>query len=86
MLLYCIMTFTGSSRPDLSFALPYAINLAEMGRGVSEKRIGEHTRHHATFVLTPYRLLVLHRGNATRPPDELVAGQYPPEGLAALYP
>jgi len=49
MLLYCVMTFTGSPRLDLSFALPYAINLAEMGRGVSDKRIGEHTRYYATF-------------------------------------
>ena len=86
MLLYCVMTFTGSPRPDLSFALPYAINLAEMGRGVSDKRIGEYTRYHAMFGLTPCRLLVLHRGKSTRPPDELVAGQHPPEGLAVLYP
>jgi len=86
MLLYCVMTFTGPRRPDLSFALPYAINLAEMGRDVSDKRIGEYARHHATFGLTPCRLPVLHRGNATRPPDEPVAGQHPPEGLAVLYP
>ena len=64
MLLYCAMTSAGSPRPDLSFALPYAINLAEMGQTVSEKRIGEHTSYRATFRLIPYRLLVLHRGNA----------------------
>ncbi|KAF9647646.1 ARM repeat-containing protein [Thelephora ganbajun] len=40
MLLYCTMTFTGIPRPDMSFALPNAINLAEMGQSVSDKRIG----------------------------------------------
>ena len=64
MLLYCVMTFTGSPPPDLSFALPPAINLAEMGQRVSDKRIGKRVPHFATFRLTPCRLFVLHRGNA----------------------
>ena len=41
MLLYCVITFTGTPHPDLSFALPNAINLAEMGQSVSDKRIGK---------------------------------------------
>lgn len=65
MLLYCVMTFTGSSRLDLSFALPYAINLAETGQSVSDKRVGEYVSYYLTFEPTSSRLLVLHRGNAT---------------------
>ena len=41
MLLYCAITFTGTPRPDLGFALPNAINLAEMGQSVSDKRVGK---------------------------------------------
>ena len=40
ILLYCAVTFTGSPRPDLGFALPKAINLAEIGRSMSDKRVG----------------------------------------------
>lgn len=64
MLLYCVMTFTGSPPPDLSFALPHAINLAEMGRSVSDKRIGKYVSYHVALRLTPGRLFVLRGGNA----------------------
>ena len=59
MLLYCAMTFSGTSPPDLSFALPSAINLAEMGQSVSDKRIGKYTSYYGSFGLILCRLLVL---------------------------
>lgn len=58
------MTFTGSPRPDLSFALPVAINLAEIGQSVTDKRIGGCAPPHVLCLFTPCRLLVLRRGNA----------------------
>lgn len=59
MLLFCAMTFAGTPRLDLSFALPHAINLAEMGQSVSDKRIGKYTPYYASCGLIPSRLLVL---------------------------
>ncbi|CAL1705101.1 unnamed protein product [Somion occarium] len=40
LLLYCSMATTAGIVPDLTFALPHAISLAEAGKTVHDKRIG----------------------------------------------
>ncbi|KAJ7755738.1 armadillo-type protein [Mycena maculata] len=40
ILLYCFMTIASPTLPSLDFALPQAVNLAEAGKKVHEKRIG----------------------------------------------
>lgn len=53
ILLYCAMIATTPTADlGLSFALPYAINLAEAGVSVSYKRIGLHIYIISTFHLT----------------------------------
>ncbi|KAG1716652.1 hypothetical protein ID866_530 [Astraeus odoratus] len=40
LLLYCTMTLAATTPGDLSFAFPHALNLAELGQSVLDKRIG----------------------------------------------
>ncbi|KAH7888611.1 armadillo-type protein [Phlebopus sp. FC_14] len=40
LLLYCAMALTTASPGDLSFAFPHALNLAELGRSLMDKKVG----------------------------------------------
>ena len=52
ILLYCTMNVASEGTLDLDFALRHAVNLAESGSTVQDKRIGEgHTRSEEAFIL-----------------------------------
>jgi AP-4 complex subunit epsilon-1 len=40
MLLYCSMNLTHVTPGELAFALPHAVNLAEMGQTLRDKQLG----------------------------------------------
>lgn len=70
LLLYCSMTLQDAEDVNLDFALAHALNLAEAGETVQNKRIGSvpcRVAHRPVCSFSVHRLSVLCRDDANRP-------------------
>lgn len=68
LLLYCSMNISLGLEVNIDFALPHAVNLAEAGQTVQNKRTGMSSQESASLI-TPtdnFRLYVLLRVDAKR--------------------